>query len=114
MRDNMKGVESFEPTRLYIRRRRSSGPSLVAGDGEAIRAIQKDLGRIGADVKPTGRLDEATVLAINGVFNGWDDGPKAMTTGKLTAAQISKNATVVAKYLHKAVAQMTTFANANE
>lgn len=77
--------------------------------------MQKDLLKIGSDgVKPTGKLDEATVNAINGVFNGWDDAPKNLTSGNLTPAQISKNQNVVARYLHKAIGEMTTFSNVNE
>lgn len=86
-----------------------------ANPSNPVLAMQRDLLKIGSDgVAPTGKLDEATVRAINGVFNGWDDAPKSLTTGNLTLSQISKNQNVIARYLHKAVGEMKSFSNVNE
>jgi len=82
--------------------------------GGPIAAIQKDLIKIGSPVRPTGKLDAATISAINQVFNGWDDAPAALRTGELTGPQIARNAKVVAKYLRKAVGETTMFADVNE
>jgi hypothetical protein len=92
------------------------GVQVVSGSTSSspIKAIQKDLMRIGTEVRPTGVVDQATVTAVNNVFNGWDDAPPALRGGDLTAGQITKNAKVVAKYLHKAVGETTTFADVNE
>lgn len=128
MQDNMRGVErsskkiqltrtsggKFEILDAPSRRRLAVSGAGSQGEGSSIKAIQRDLERIGTGVKPTGKLDEATVRAINGVFGGWDDAPREMATGRLTASQISKNAPKVAKYIRRAVAQMTTFADVNE
>lgn len=76
-----------------------------------IITIQRQLQKINADIRPTGKVDAATVIGVNSVFNGWDDAPPELATGRLTAAQISKNARTVAKFLKKAIGESTTFAD---
>ena len=75
-----------------------------------IRAIQQALHRLGTGVQITGRLDAATVDAINGVFGGWDDAPAYLRTGKLSQHDIAQHLADVSKYLHQAVGGAMTVA----
>lgn len=85
---------------LTLRYRRSmhalSGLGSAAGP---IRAIQLDLRKIGLPVQPTGTLDDATVQAINGVFNGSVDVPPKLATGNLTKHDIVANIVAVQRGL---------------
>ena len=67
-----------------------------------IRAIQQLLHQLGTGVQITGRLDAATVNAINGVFNGWDDAPPYLRTGKLNQHDVAAHLGDVTKYLQRA------------
>ena len=112
--DNMKGVDGTFRV-LAVKRQRTGAVVSGSQAKNPVLAMQKDLLKIGSDgVRPTGKLDEATVRAINGVFNGWDDAPKNLTTGNLTISQVSKNQALVARYLHKAIGEMKSFSNVNE
>ena len=67
-----------------------------------IRAIQQTLQHLGTGVQLTGRLDEATVKAINGVLGGWDDVPEYLRTGQLSQHDIARHLADVTKYLRLA------------
>lgn len=75
---------------------------LGAAGGGPIRTIQVTLAKMGLPVHPTGVLDDATVQAVNGVFNGWDDAPPALRTGRLTKHDIARQLPVVVKYVRLA------------
>lgn len=70
---------------------------LGAPSGGPIKTIQVTLAKMGLPVHPTGVLDDLTVSAINGVFNGWDDAPPDLRTGKLTAHDIARKLPVVTR-----------------
>lgn len=72
------------------------GFGAVAGP---IKAIQLDLQKIGLPVQPTGVLDDSTVVAINGVFQGSVDVPPDLRSGNLTKHDIVKKLPVVARSL---------------
>lgn len=72
------------------------GLGAVAGP---IKSIQLDLQKIGMAVQPTGVLDDPTVVAINGVFNGSVDVPPKLATGALTKHDVAKNLPAVAHAL---------------
>jgi hypothetical protein len=78
------------------------GASSGAAPATPIRAIQQTLQHLGTGVRLTGRLDQATVDAINGVLGGWDDAPPALRTGKLSQHDIAAHIRDVAKYLRLA------------
>lgn len=67
--------------------------------GGPIKSIQIDLQKIGLPVQPTGVLDDPTVTAINGVFEGSVDVPPKLATGKLTKHDIASSLPVVAHAL---------------
>lgn len=67
-----------------------------------IRSIQQTLQHLGTGVQLTGRLDEATVKAINGVLGGWDDAPEYLRTGQLSQHDIARHLADVTKYLRLA------------
>jgi len=75
---------------------------LGAAGGGPIKSIQLTLSKMGLPVRPTGVLDDPTVTAINGVFNGWDDAPPALRTGKLTKHDIARQLPVVARLVRQA------------
>lgn len=78
------------------------GSGLGAATATPIRAIQQTLQHIGLGVHVTGRLDQATVDAINGVLGGWDDAPPYLRTGKLSMHDIAAHLQDVSRYLRKA------------
>lgn len=82
----------------FLLRQRSTLSGLGAASGP-IRAIQLDLRKIGLPVQPTGTLDDATVQAINGVFNGSVDVPPRLATGNLTKHDIVANIVAVQRGL---------------
>ncbi len=75
-----------------------------------IRTVQQLLHQLGTGVQITGRLDAATVNAINGVFNGWDDAPPLLRTGKLTQHDVARHLSDVTKYLRLAATGAMTVA----
>lgn len=64
-----------------------------------IKSIQLDLKKIGVPVAPTGVLDDSTVTAINGVFQGSVDVPPKLATGNLTKHDIAANLPAVSRGL---------------
>ena len=76
--------------------------SFGAATGGPIKSIQLTLAKMGLPVHPTGVLDNPTVSAINGVFNGWDDAPPALRTGQLTKHDIARQLPTVAKLVKQA------------
>lgn len=64
-----------------------------------IRAIQLDLKKIGIPVATTGSLDDATVQAINQIFNGSVDVPPRLATGNLSKRDIVANILAVSRAL---------------
>lgn len=86
---------------------------LGASPGGPIRSIQITLQHMGMPVRPTGTLDQATVDAINGVFNGWDDAPPKLRTGKLTAHDIVRQLPIVSKFVHAAAGGAQVFHDVN-
>lgn len=83
-----------------------------SGAWPAVANMQKMLAGIGMAVRPTGRVDAATVDAINAVFAGWDDAPPKLRGGKLTQQQIERNLPAVSKYLHAAIHGAQDFGDA--
>lgn len=82
------------------------------GGGGGIKRMQRELAGIGMPVKPTGKVDDATVDAINEIFHGWDDAPPLLKNGDLTARQISENLPFVEKYVKKAIGGAQEFGDA--
>ena len=76
--------------------------SFGAATGGPIRTIQVTLAKMGLPVHPTGVLDDPTVDAINGVFNGWDDAPPALRSGKLTKHDIARQLPIVTRLVKQA------------
>lgn len=77
-----------------------------------VAGMQKMLAGIGMAVRPTGRVDQATVDALNAVFAGWDDAPPKLRGGALTAKQIASNLPAVARYLKLAIHGAQDFGDA--
>lgn len=89
-------VAGFFTVRYLLKRGHSSLLGAAVGP---IKSIQLDLQKIGLPVQPTGVLDDPTVVAINGVFQGSVDVPPKLATGNLTKHDIAKNLSVVARSL---------------
>lgn len=77
--------------------------------GGPIKTVQTYLAHMGLPVRPTGVLDAATVNAINGIFDGWDDAPAKLRTGRLTKHEIAAQIGVVAHYVKLAATGATSF-----
>jgi len=90
------------------------GDKKPASKAPGIKNLQRSLKSIGFEVRPTGTVDEATVSAVNSVFQGWDDAPPKLRAGNLTAAQISSNLPTVSKYLRKAIGEAQDFGDATK
>lgn len=87
--------------------------SLGSAGGSPIRTIQLTLVKMGIPVRPTGTLDQATVDALNGVFNGWDDAPPKLRTGKLTAHDVARQLPLVTKLVKQAAGGALVFPDVN-
>lgn len=107
---------AFGPMRLTDEERMDrAGSEKPAGNRVAgVKNLQRTLASIGMGVKTTGVVDEATVEAVNSVFNGWDDAPESLKGGNLTASQIAKNLPTVSKYLRLAVHGAQGFGDASK
>jgi hypothetical protein len=90
------GVAAYGVFRLL---RQLHPPSLFGAANGPIKSIQIDLQKIGMAVQPTGVLDDPTVVAINGVFNGSVDVPPKLATGNLTKHDIAANLPAVSRGL---------------
>lgn len=89
----------------------------ISGFGAAggpIRAIQNDLRTIGIPLRATGTLDDATVLALNQVFVGSVDVPRALATGTLTKHDIAAKLPVVMRSLKVIVHGAQNLQNVND
>lgn len=86
------------------------GTTLGAVRTTPIKSIQQTLAHLGTGVQVTGRLDDATVQAINGVFSGWDDAPAYLRTGQLSQHDIARHLADVSKYLRLASSGAMTVA----
>lgn len=86
------------------------GNTLGAVRTTPIRTVQNLLHQLGTGVQITGRLDAATVNAINGVFNGWDDAPPYLRTGRLSQHDVVRHLADVQRYLSKALTGAMTVA----
>lgn len=80
--------------------------------GGGIKGMQRELAGIGMPVRVTGKVDAATVDAVNAVFHGWDDAPPLLKNGDLSARQISANLPFVEKYVRKAIGGAQEFGDA--
>lgn len=102
--------------RIFARRPEdciTSEHAMSGAQQSAVHTIQRDLHKINPSVPINGKLDAVTVDAINAVFNGWDDAPPSLRTGKLTAQKIARNTGTVAKFVRLAIRGATTFADVN-
>lgn len=86
----------------------------LGGAAGPIKTIQLDLQKIGLPVRATGTLDQATVDAINGVFNGSVDVPLDLRSGNLSMHDIARKLPVVSKSLKTIVRGSQTFSNVND
>lgn len=86
-----------------------AGDSVFGASGGPIKTVQSYLARMGLPVRATGVLDNATVNAINGIFDGWDDAPPKLRTGRLTKHDIATQIAVVAHYVKLAATGATNF-----
>jgi len=77
--------------------------------GGPIKTVQVYLARMGLPVRATGVLDAATVNAINGIFDGWDDAPPRLRTGRLTKHEIATQIGVISRYVKLAATGATNF-----
>ena len=73
--------------------------ALGAPRSNAVRALQNDLRKLGVPVRASGVLDQATVDALNGIFEGSVDVPRALASGQLTAFQVARQIGLVHKAL---------------
>lgn len=80
-------------------RRSMHALSGLGGATGPIKTIQLDLRKIGIPVQATGTLDDATVTAINQIFNGSVDVPAKLATGNLTKHDIAANIGAVSRAL---------------
>jgi hypothetical protein len=87
--------------------------SFGAASGAPIKTIQLTLAKMGLPVHPTGVLDQPTVDAVNGVFNGWDDAPPDLRTGRLTAHDIARKLPVVTRLVKQAAGGALVFPDVN-
>ncbi len=90
-----------------------AGDSILDGElgaaGGPIKTVQTHLARMGLPVRVTGVLDAATVNAVNGVFDGWDDLPKKLRTGRLTKHEIATQIGLVTHYVKLAATGATSY-----
>lgn len=82
--------------------------------GGGVKSMQRELAGIGMPVQVTGKVDAATVDAVNEIFHGWDDAPALLKSGDLTARQISANLPFVEKYVKKAIGGAQEFGDATK
>lgn len=93
---------------------RPSASSVFGAAHDPVPGIQRTLASMGIPVRVTGVLDQQTVDAINGVFNGWDDAPPALRTGKLTQHDIARQIGLVSKLVKHAAGGALVFHDVNE
>lgn len=89
-----------------------AGDSILDGElgaASPIKTMQSHLARMGLPVRVSGVLDEATVNAVNGIFDGWDDVPSKLRTGRLNKHQIAVNIALVTRYVKLAAAGATSY-----
>lgn len=86
----------------------------LGGAAGPIKTIQLNLQKIGLPVHATGTLDQATVDAINGVFNGSVDVPPDLRSGNLSMHDIARRLPVVARSLKTIVRGSQNFENVND
>jgi hypothetical protein len=86
-----------------------AGDSILGAAGGPIKTVQVYLARMGLPVHATGVLDAATVNAINGIFDGWDDAPPKLRTGRLTKHEIAAQIGLVTRYVKRAATGATSF-----
>jgi len=79
------------------------------GAASPIKTMQTHLARMGLPVRVNGVLDTPTVTAVNGIFDGWDDVPPELRTGRLTKHQIATRIALVTHYVKLAAAGATDF-----
>lgn len=77
--------------------------------GGPIKTVQVHLANMGLPVRVTGVLDAATVNAINGVFNDWDDVPPKFRTGRLSKHEIAANIALVTRYVKLAAGGASSY-----
>lgn len=82
---------------LHHRKPKLSG---LGAAGGPIRTIQVNLNKIGVPVKPSGVLDDATVQAVNQIFDGSVDVPPKLATGHLSKHDIAANVGAVVHALN--------------
>lgn len=74
-----------------------------------VKNIQANLRKMGMPVRMTGVIDQQTVAAVNGIFEGWDDVPPKLRTGRLTPRDVGKQLALVNKYVQRAATGATGF-----
>lgn len=78
--------------------------SMGAGSkGMGIVALRRKLRGIGMDVKADGDVDQSLVDAVNGIFKGWDDAPKGLQAGDMTAQGLRTHVKLVNQLVDKAI-----------
>lgn len=80
-----------------------------AAGGGPIKTMQSHLARMGLPVRVSGVLDTATVNAVNGVFDGWDDAPAKLRTGRLTKHEIATQIALVTHYVKLAATGASSY-----
>lgn len=106
------GIAAFGVFR-FLRHHHGSLFGLSGGAGP-IKSIQLDLIKIGLQVRASGVLDDPTVVAINGVFQGSVDVPPKLATGSLTKHDIASNLPAVSRGLKVIVHGAQNFENVND
>jgi hypothetical protein len=86
-----------------------AGDSIFGAAGGPIKTVQSLLVHMGLPVRVSGVLDDATVNAINGIFDGWDDAPPKLRTGRLTKHEVATNIGLVTRYVKRAAGGATNF-----
>lgn len=97
----------------YLLHRRRKPLSGLGGAAGPIRTIQVNLRKIGVPVKPSGVLDDATVQAVNQIFDGSVDVPPKLATGRLSKHDIVANIGAVIRALNVVVRGAQNFENVN-
>lgn len=110
--DAAKRGDAFAATLLKATGTTLEKPADESGAAGGVVGMQKMLAGIGMAVRPSGRVDAATVDAINAVFAGWDDAPPKLRGGNLTGKQISSNLPSVERYLRMAIHGAQDFGDA--
>ena len=93
------GLIGGAATTWWLLHRNRKPLSGLGGASGPIRTIQLDLQKIGVPVQPTGVLDDATVTALNQIFEGSVDVPARLATGRLTKHDIAREIPVVVRAL---------------